>query len=240
MQRWLNCNKTSKIILVLYLVFYLDITFNHREAQARGSSVPQAERKQVTREQPFRPGDAVQIRIYPDTTSFLHQVFSIDGEGYVFLPIIGKQRIIGMSHSQFIGFLKNNYSPYLKTPNIQVRPLMRISALGGFARPDLYYIDPNATLWNLVHKAGGTRAENGLKKMKWERNKKTIASDLIPEYQSGKSLTQIGFRSGDQVWTPTPGKPTVWNKILPALGVAISLLNMYGWYLTIQLQTQRR
>jgi protein involved in polysaccharide export with SLBB domain len=222
--------------LILFVIFHVDVFF--ADSQILASSSPTSQRQAIS-EQPFRPGDAVQISVYPDSTSFLHRIFPIDGEGYIFLPIVGKKRIIGMTQSQFIEYLEQDFEAYLKTPNIQIRPLIRASALGGFARPNLYYIDPNATLWDLVQMAGGTVTEDGLKKMKWERNGKEFNFDLLSSYQAGRSLTQMGFRSGDQIWTPSLGKPSMWSKMLPIISVGVSFITLYYWYVSLQLQYER-
>jgi protein involved in polysaccharide export with SLBB domain len=231
--------KISLIMLVIYMVFCFDMVLFELKVMAKTPAPQQNFRSSLT-QNVFRPGDAAEINVYPDTTSFLHRTFAIDGNGYVFLPIIGKQKIAGMTSQQFANFLKENFAPYLKTPNIQVRPLIRVSLLGGFARPNLYYVDPNTTLWDLIQKAGGTLNENGLKKMKWERSRETVESDLISEYQSGRSLIQMGIRSGDQIWTPSPGKPSFVSQLLPIVGLAISALSLYGWYLTVSLRYQQQ
>ncbi len=185
----------------------------------------------------IRPGDAIQILVYPDTSSFLHNVFRVDGEGNIFLPIVGKVRVTDMSEQEFIQFIKDNFSNYLKGPNLQVKHLIGVSLLGGFIRPGLYYVDQNLTLWQLLQMAGGTVHENGLKTMKWERNKKVINDDLVPYFQSGRSLQNLGMKSGDQIWTKTPGQPDIWQKstqiVLPFVSVAVSVYTLYLTYYLI-------
>jgi protein involved in polysaccharide export with SLBB domain len=181
----------------------------------------------------FRPGDAVQIYIFPDTTSFLHRIFSIDGEGNVFLPIWGKVKIINMTEEDFIKFIKKNFMEYLRSPNVQVRSLIRVSLLGGFNRPGLYYIDKSSTMWDLIRLANGPVEEKGISKMRWERGKKIIKSDLTLLFESGHSLSQIGLKSGDQIWVPLQGKPSFLEKasvILPYVAVAISSYTLYLTY----------
>jgi hypothetical protein len=94
-------------------------------------------------------------------------------------------------------------------------------------------------LWDLVHRAGGTLSEDGLKKMRWTRDNKTIGSNLISYYQSGKSLSQIGFRSGDQIWTPSPSERNFWDNVVRyVLPVATLGISIYTVYLTTQLRTR--
>ena len=223
----------SQFILLNFVVFYFGSFHLELRAEAPPDQAPQTEGRTQFSNPYFKPGDAVEITVFPDTSSFLNNVFPIDGDGYVFLPVVGRTQVVAMSETEFINFLSKNFTPYLRTPTIQVRPLIRASLLGGFTRPDLYYIDPNHTLWDLVHMAGGTLREDGLKKMKWERNQKEIESNLIAYYQSGKSLTDMGFRSGDQLWTKTPTDRNNLDRFLSyALPIASIGITIWSVYMT--------
>lgn len=181
----------------------------------------------------FTPGDAVLISAFPDTTSFLNQVFPIDDRGYIDLPIIGKVKISDMTRQELIDFLKENFRDYLRYPYVNVKPLIRASVLGGVPHPGFYYVDPDQTLWDLIHMVGGTLDEDGLKDMRWERDRKVVEKNLIPYLQKGVSLRTMGFRSGDQIWVKSPGKPGLVDKILsytPLVTLAISFFTLYFTY----------
>ena len=67
-----------------------------------------------------------------------------------------------------------------------------------------------------------------------------MESDLISSIESGKSLKNLGFRTGDQLWTPTPNQPGLLERtavILPYVTVAISA---YTLYLTMYLISSGR
>jgi protein involved in polysaccharide export with SLBB domain len=161
-----------------------------------------------------KPGEAIRISAYPDTTSFVNGFYPVDGQGRVYLPIIGKMSISSMTENEFLDTLKKIYINYLRYPNLQIRHLIRVSLLGGFIRPGLYYIDPDFSLWDAVYISGGTTREDGLKRMRWERNRALVTEDIIPYYQSGQSLTSIGFKSGDQLWTPVEAKRKWWEIVV--------------------------
>jgi protein involved in polysaccharide export with SLBB domain len=237
-----NCLKNKLILLMIFLMLHILMRPIRNVVYAGMTNpIPQQKGNILSNQLSFKEGDAVQISVYPDTSSYLHNVFPIDGQGYIFLPIVGKIKIVNMTEQDFSAFLNENFAQYLRTPVVQVRPLIRASLLGGFVRPDLYYIDPNQTLWDLVHLAGGTLSEDGLIKMKWSRDNKTIKSNLISYYQSGKSLSQIGFHSGDQIWTPTPREGGFWNSIIRYGIPFISLgLTIYTIYISTQLSARYR
>jgi protein involved in polysaccharide export with SLBB domain len=209
-------NFRKKIAIVL-LMLYLTLDFSTLALRVQAKDLPQdvINRSNITSSEnkDFVEGNALEISVFPDTTSFLTNIYPIDGNGNIFLPILGKVKVTTMNKNNFRNYLIENYMEYLKFPNIQVRPLIRVSVLGGVQRPGLYYVDPSLSFWHVLQIAGGTIDEDGIKKMKWERNKQAINDNLIPLLQSGQSLEQIGFKSGDQVWIPTPNKPTFWDKI---------------------------
>ena len=176
-------SRLSIIILSFYIFFEFGIHFNSLYAES-GQNPPPQDRTQLSyRSQTFRPGDAVKISVYPDTSSFLNDIYNIDGNGNIFLPIRGKINVSNLSVIEFESYVKKNFAAYLRYPDVKVRPLIRVSLLGGFANPGLYYIDPDYTMWDLVHLAGGTLREDGLRKMKWERNRDIVEKNLIPFYE---------------------------------------------------------
>ncbi|MEJ2637907.1 MAG: polysaccharide biosynthesis/export family protein [Calditrichia bacterium] len=189
--------------------------------------------------QTFHAGDAVQISVFPDTTSFLNGTFPIDGAGDVTLPMRGKVKITNMNDKEFVQYLNENYSQYLRAPNLQVRPLIRASLIGGFSTPGSYYIDRNATLWQLVRLGGGIVLENGLKRMRWERNNRSLQKNLVPLFESDKSLQEIGFRSGDQIWVPAERNRTFIDRVSQIVPFITVGLSVYTFYLTYQINTRR-
>ena len=188
-----------------------------------------------------KPGEAIRIYAYPDTGAFVNGFYPVDGQGRIYLPILGKMDISNMTENEFLDTLKKQYINYLRYPNLQVRHLIRISLLGGFQKPGLYYIDPDFSMWDAVYQTGGTTREDGLKRMRWERDRAMVAEDIIPYYQSGQSLSSIGFKSGDQLWTPVEAKKHWWevvfrdavlSYVFPVLTTSASLYISYLMYRT--------
>jgi hypothetical protein len=124
---------------------------------------------------------------------------------------------------------------------------MRISLFGGFARPGLYYVDPHATLWDAIRLGGTTVRSDGIKKMVWERDHSIIQKDIIPHFQSQKSLYQIGFQSGDRLSVTNRPEVTKWenfrNEVLPVVSLifssAMSAATLYSTYYVIK-ETRNR
>ncbi len=182
----------------------------------------------TSHDQIFTPGNALKLTVYPDTAGFPNGVYIIDDNGYVDFPIIGYKKVTDKTISRLESLLKDAYVEYLPQPNIQVRPLIRASVIGGFHVPGLYWIDSRESMWSLIQRAGGTIREDGIEKVKWRRNNETIVKNCVSYIESGKSLRSIGFESGDQVTvTPRP-KQRFWDvfrgDVLPMLTVTLSAM----------------
>lgn len=193
----------------------------------------------------FIPGDALEITVYPDTASFPNGIYSIDDKGYAYLPILGYKKVSDKTVSRLETLLKEAYVNYLPQPNIQVRPLIRVSLLGGFTRPGLYWVDSRDNMWSIVQNAGGTMREDGLEKLKWRRNRVTISKDLIPHIESGESLQSIGFKSGDQIRVTYRPRQRFWDvfrsDVLPILSFTISAVaSAASVYIAYQMYQERQ
>ncbi|HEX2959666.1 MAG TPA: polysaccharide biosynthesis/export family protein [Chitinispirillaceae bacterium] len=170
--------------------------------------------------------DAVEITVPMDDSSFLNGIYPIDDRGYAFIPIIGPVLITGQTTDSLNRLIRSELEQYMHYPEFQIRPLIRASLQGGFRIPGFFYIEPEYSLWELIAKAGGTTSEKGLKKVVWERNNQVISNNIIPLIESGKSLESIGFRSGDQLYTPvdTRGAGQIFvGTILPILTFVLSM-----------------
>ncbi|NLG16140.1 MAG: hypothetical protein GX556_02280 [Fibrobacter sp.] len=174
----------------------------------------------------FVCGDALRISLALDTLSFLNGVYPIDYSGYVVLPVQGRVNVMEFTVPEFTEWVQKTYEQYIRFPEVMVTPLIRVSLLGGFKAPGMYYVEPQRSIWDLISLAGGTNHEKGLRKLRWERNRQVIQYDLIPMLQSGQSLYALGFRSGDQIWTPTENRSIrdiLVREVLPFATFALSL-----------------
>lgn len=189
----------------------------------------------------FIAGDAVAISTMPDSLSFLNNIFPIDDRGFVELPIYGKAKITHMTVEEFENFIRENFKDYLRFPDIKAKPMIRLSVLGGVARPGLFYFDANHSLWEVMYEVGGPLNEDGLKQMRWERSGKTVEGNLVPHIQTGISLRDLGFRTGDQIWVRSPQRPGFAEKArgyLSFVAAAASIVTVYITYYALVAERQ--
>jgi protein involved in polysaccharide export with SLBB domain len=174
----------------------------------------------------FIAGDALKIFIPLDTASFLNGTYPIDYSGFVVLPVAGRVKVTDLSPAEFTAYIQKTFEQYIRYPEVMVIPLIRVSLLGGFKMPGMYYVEPQRSVWDLISMAGGTNHERGLRKLVWERDRRVIRNNLIPCLESGESLSMLGFRSGDQIWTPTENRnirEILVREVLPFATFALSL-----------------
>ncbi len=191
----------------------------------RGNAVAainsQAVASSVVRYFSLAEGDAIRITFFPDSAFFLNGIYPIDNQGNIFLPLFGRTNISSMNENEIVDFLNKAFINQLRYPSAQIRPLIRLSFVGGFHHPGLYYVDPSVSLWDAVKTTGGPMREDGLRLMNWERHGQIIDERLDFSIESGKSLQELGFKSGDEIWVTVHPKKYYWEKfnseVLPGL-----------------------
>ncbi len=175
----------------------------------------------------FTPGNGVIVKVYPDTL-FLNGTYPIDSDGYADLPLVGMVKVTDKTDDQLSEQLLSTYVEYLRYPYVQTRPAIRVSLLGGFESPGMYYVDPRSSVFDVLQIAGGPQRPDGIRKLRWERDNRVINANMAPFVQSGQSLYQIGFRSGDQIWVTRNPRREGWevftSDIVPVISIMISTI----------------
>ncbi len=160
--------KKTVVCIMAVLIFFWDMLAIMTPIQASSNIGLKYEnidtRIQTSDKSPFNPGDGIFIDTFPDTSFVLNQNFPIDQTGMVEFPMIGKIKVTDMSQRELEDFLKSQFSNFMKYPMVRIKPVMRVSVLGGVIKPGLFYVDQSSSLWEVMRLAGGTTFEDGLKK----------------------------------------------------------------------------
>jgi len=244
-----NMNAWIRIILSTLMIFFQFILpLNDLSAAANSLepgvvSTPENQEVNQPAKRPFIPGDAILVSTYPDTTSFLNGIYAIDDQGYIEFPIGIRINISLMSEESFLKYLRDNFQNYVLSPNLSVKPLIRVTVVGGFLSPGMYYVDSKMSFWDLLKLAGGLAHEKGINEINWERNGEKVIEDITPYLERGVSLGKMGFKSGDLVWAPSPDTEDTWefvtSRVLPLATFAASIYLMWVSYQTIVLIARR-
>jgi len=196
------------LLLTVNLFFALNIS-NYTPAQAQESATT------------FAPGSAIQIVIWQKPE--LSGNFSIDSQGYVILPLIGKVNVSRFTSESLEGYLQEEYSSFLRNPIIQTLPLIRVSVLGHVRLPGLYRVEPDRPLWDVIELAGGPSERGDIMRMHVSRGGEKINEDLIVAYEDGVSLREIGIKSGDQIVVPYRKGPFPWRTMVSVASLGVSI-----------------
>ena len=244
-----NMNAMIRIILsslMIFLQFILplnDLSAAANSLEPGVVSTPENQEVNQPAKRPFIPGDAILVSTYPDTTSFLNGIYAIDDQGYIEFPIGIRINLSLMSEESFLKYLRDNFQNYVLSPNLSVKQLIRVTVVGGFLSPGMYYVDSKMSFWDLLKLAGGLAHEKGINEINWERNGEKVIEDITPYLERGVSLGKMGFKSGDLVWAPSPDTEDTWefvtSRVLPIATFAASIYLMWVSYQTIVLIARR-
>ncbi len=91
--------------------------------------------------EPFNQVNAYQIGTLQNTSPFI-PTYTIDQNGFIDFPKLGKVRLAGKTRTESIDFLRNEVSKYIVNPgvNINIRNF-RVTVLGEVVKPGTFIID---------------------------------------------------------------------------------------------------
>jgi len=141
----------------------------------------------------LRPGDAIRVAVWqePDLTG----EYTVDQNGVVVFPLIGKRQVTGISADSLEQRLTADYLEYLESPSVDVTVLRRISILGEVRQPGLYPVDLTMNVTDALALAGGLSPLADRKKIQLVRNGQVVTDRL----GAGTALASTAIRSGDQI-----------------------------------------
>jgi polysaccharide export outer membrane protein len=148
----------------------------------------------------LRPGDIVRIDVWGQT-EYSGQ-FQVDEEGMLHYPVIGSIRATDLTIGMLRDTLRAGLEELFTNPFVTITPLFRIAVLGRVQRPGLYTVDPTLSVLDIVALAGGAASGGNLNRIRVLRAGATTQLSYEREALAGRSLQQIGVRSGDEVIVP--------------------------------------
>lgn len=172
-------------------------------------------------------GDAIRISAFPDTAFSAAGIYTVDEQGCAVLPLVGEVCVVNRSLDDLAEELNQKYAEFLRYPSIRIEHLIRVACQGGFVKPGMYHVPPDATLWEVVQLAGGTSHERGLERLKWRRGEDVLSDALLSRIESGATLSEIGFRSGDQITVANRDRrhfsDVLFGQVLPTVSLVLTM-----------------
>jgi protein involved in polysaccharide export with SLBB domain len=147
-----------------------------------------------------RPGDLIRIDVWGQE-EYSGQ-FQVDEAGLIHYPVIGTIDASAMTLDALRDTLRAGLEQIFTNPFITITPLFRIAVLGQVRTPGLYTVDPTLSVLDVVALAGGAAPAGDLGRIRVLRVGEETQLSFEQESLRGRSLQQIGIRSGDQVLVP--------------------------------------
>ena len=144
----------------------------------------------------LRPGDRVRLKVWREPD--LSGDFTVDEDGIVVFPKIGRVDVEQMSTDSLKTLLLTRYAESLRSPSVEVTVLRRVNVLGSVRNPGLYYVDPTTTVADALALAGGVNPDGRQNAFELLRGGKRIEGDLSPDSR----LADSPLQPGDQLRVP--------------------------------------
>lgn len=148
----------------------------------------------------LRPGDVVEINVW-GRQDYSGQ-FQIDETGLIHYPVLGEINTAEMTIGSLREALRAGLGTLFTNPFVTITPRFRIAVLGEVVRPGLYTVDPTLSVLDVVALAGGSTPVGNLGKIRVFRSGAETRVSLEQLSTRGRSLQEVGIRSGDEIVVP--------------------------------------
>ncbi len=148
----------------------------------------------------LRPGDVVRITVW-GREEYSGQ-FQVDETGAIRYPVLGEINTRDMTVAALRDTLRAGLEQLFIRPFVTITPNFRIAVLGEVASPGLYTVDPTLSVLDIVALAGGATRVGIMGKIRVLRSGSETRVSFEEESIRGRTLAQIGVRSGDQIVVP--------------------------------------
>ena len=142
----------------------------------------------------LRAGDAIKL-VIPDE-KVLSDTFTVDLQGAVTLPVIGRVEVAGQLWRDVHAKLLAAFQRELKEPGLSLTPLRRVVVLGAVNKPGNYLVGPTVTLSGAIAAASGAVADGTAKRVRVTRGSSVIQADA----PRGMEIADMPVESGDQIF----------------------------------------
>lgn len=159
----------------------------------------------------LNPSDvlSVQLWAYPEITppaTAATSGYTIDSQGYIYLPLIGKTKVAGKSVGEISTQLRSQYARYLKTPDVTVRIMsyqgQRYAVNGAVLKGGQFNLsDQPVSLYTALSMAGGINPETGdSSQIQLIRDGRTYNLNVRLLEQAGLSLHKLLIKPNDTIF----------------------------------------
>jgi polysaccharide export outer membrane protein len=148
----------------------------------------------------LRPGDIIRIQVW-GRDEYSGQ-FQVDETGHLQYPVLGTIDTREMTVGALRDTLRAGLERLFTNPFVTITPLFRIAVLGEVQTPGLFTVDPTLSVLDVVALAGGAARNGNLGSIRLLRAGAEEEFSYEREALAGRTLQEIGVRSGDEIIVP--------------------------------------
>jgi polysaccharide export outer membrane protein len=153
-------------------------------------------------ENTFSIGDAIELTVV-GYESEVKGVYRVTPSGTLEIPYVGSLRAQGMTLAELLRDLEAKvHENYLHRPQVLVRPIYSVSVLGQVNRPGAFEVAGGEHLSRLIAMAGGSATNGMIQRSTVSRGGTSKQTDLKKAIEEGRTVDDVGIRSGDVIFVP--------------------------------------
>ena len=100
------------------------------------------------------PGDRIMLKVWREPL-WSDSLLLVSPDGDIVLPRIGRFHAAGIVPTALRDTIERRLAAFLRDPSVDVVVMRRVAVLGAVRKPDVYYVDPTASLRDVLARAGG-------------------------------------------------------------------------------------
>ncbi|MEQ8330601.1 MAG: polysaccharide biosynthesis/export family protein [Longimicrobiales bacterium] len=182
---------------------------------AGGASAQTASSEDAAVTASLLPGDVIRVAIWREED--LSGEYTVDEDGSVTLPLLGRRQVVGVDPETLRAQLTDEFGDFLVNVAVNVTLLRRVVVLGEVRVPGQYTLDATQSVADLIARAQGITPDGNADDIRLIRDGQSYRADL----SGSESIQEAGIRSGDQI---VVGKRSWWARNFPSLVGAASLV----------------
>lgn len=165
-------------------------------------------------------GDGVRLTFYNIDDEVSGDYFVMN-DWTIQLPYLGqvsvRDRIFDSVHQE----IREGYHKIYRNPELTIQPLFKINILGEVREPGVFYVTGVERLSDLLALAGGETLDADLDEVFLVREDEKININARQMLQNGDVMSDLGLRSGDQVYVSRAGLVSYRNASLLISGIGV-------------------
>lgn len=176
----------------------------------------------------LRVGDRIVLSVRGD--SALTDTFPVSPGQTLRLPNLPELSLQGVPRTQLQEYVTQHIARFLRDPVVEVRPFIRIGLLGEVDRPGYYFVMTDGLVTDAIMMAGGPTREADLTRATVRRGATVLwqRAQFRDALTEGRTLDQLGLRSGDEIIIGERKRGTFDNVLRTAGFLSGIALGIYG------------